>query len=150
MATDGAGQSGYSEPVWFIVPDKIFVEPLAKAVAEHRVIVMAGLDETYKPAPPETPQLTQKEGWNQYQPSGTEAEAIYNLHLPWDRAPAPIQRATLLIEAVTDEPAGLFKDPAVYMGLRHARSQMRHAESCLLYTSPSPRDRQKSRMPSSA
>ena len=26
----------------------------------------------------------------------------------------------------------------------------RHAYSCLLYTSPSPRDRQKSRMPSSA
>ena len=26
----------------------------------------------------------------------------------------------------------------------------RHIESCLLYTSPSPRDRQKSRMPSSA
>ena len=25
-----------------------------------------------------------------------------------------------------------------------------HAEACLLYTSPSPRDRQKSRMPSSA
>ena len=129
VATDGAGQAGYSEPVWFIVPDKIFVEPLAKAVAEQRVIVMAGLDETYKPAPPETPQLTQEEGWNQYQPRGTEAEVIYDLHLPWDRAPAPIQRATLLIEAVTDEPAGLFKDPAVFMGLRHARSQMRHAES---------------------
>ena len=30
---------------------------------------------------------------------------------------------------MTDEPAGLFKDPAVFMGLRHARSQMRHAES---------------------
>ena len=131
VATDGAGQSGYSEPVWFIVPDKIFVEPLAKAVAEQRVIVMAGLDETYAPAPApaETPRFTQEEGWNRYQPRGNETEAIYDLHLPWDRAPAPIQRATLLIEAVTDEPAGLFKDPAVFMGLRHARSQMRHAES---------------------
>ena len=27
---------------------------------------------------------------------------------------------------------------------------LKHPESCLLYTSPSPRDRQKSRMPSSA
>ena len=129
VAIDGASQSGYSEPVWFTVPDKIFVEPLAKAVAEQRMIVMAGLDETYAAPPQDKPQLTQDKGWNRYQPRGDEAEAIYNLHLPWERAPAPIQRATLLIEAVTDEPAGLFEDPAVFMGLRHARSQMRHAES---------------------
>lgn len=117
VATDGAGQSGVSEPAWFTVPDKIFVEPLAKAVAEHRALVMAGLDETYAPAP--RPAWKPSDGyWNEYQP-----------RLHWDRAPAPIQRATLLIEAVTDEPAGLFKDPAVFMGLRHARSQMRHAES---------------------
>jgi len=46
VATDGAGQIGISEPVWFTVPDKIFVEPLAKAVAEQRMLVMTGLDET--------------------------------------------------------------------------------------------------------
>ena len=129
VAIDGAAQSGYSEPVWFIVPDKIFVEPLAKAVAEQRMIVMAGLDETYADAPEDKAQFTQDEGWNRYQPRWNETETLYDLHLPWERAPAPIQRATLLIEAVTDEPAGLFKDPAVFMGLRHARSQMRHATS---------------------
>jgi len=117
VATDGAGQIGVSEAVWFTVPDKIFVEPLAKAVAEQRSLVMAGLDETYAPEP--KPLWKPSDGfWNEYKP-----------RLHWDRAPVPIQRATLLIEAVTDEPAGLFKDPAVYMGLRHARSQMRHAES---------------------
>lgn len=117
IATDGAKQTGLSEPTWFTVPDKIFVEPLSKAVAEQRTLVMAGLDQTYKPAP--KPEWEPSDGfWNEYEP-----------RLHWDRAPAPIQRATLLIEAVTDEPAGLFKDPAVYMGLRHARSQMRHAES---------------------
>ena len=117
VATDGAGQSGVSEPVWFTVPDKIFVEPLAKAVAEQRTLVMAGLDGSYAPLP--QPEWEPSDGYlNEYQP-----------RLHWDRAPAPIQRATLLIEAVTDEPAGLFKDPAVYMGLRHARSQMRYAES---------------------
>jgi len=117
VATDGSGQIGVSDAVWFTVPDKIFVEPLAKAVAEQRSLVMAGLDETYKPNP--KPAWKPSDGfWNEYKP-----------RLHWDRAPAPIQRATLLIEAVTDEPAGLFKDPAVFMGLRHARSQMRHAES---------------------
>lgn len=116
VATDGAQQTGLSDPVYFTVPDKIFVEPLAKAIAEQRTLVMAGLDEDYAPRP--QPEWEPSDGyWNEYQP-----------RLHWDRAPAKIQRATLLIEAVTDEPAGLFKDPAVFMGLRHARSQMRHAE----------------------
>jgi hypothetical protein len=117
VAVDGAEQAGVSEPVWFTVPDKIFVEPLAKAVAEQRIWVMEGLDETYAALP--EPQWVPSDGfWNEYKP-----------RQHWDRAPAAIQRATLLIEAVTDEPAGLFKDPAVFMGLRHARSQMRHAHS---------------------
>jgi len=117
VATDGANQNGVSEPVWFTVPDKIFVEPLAKAIAEQRTLVMAGLDDNYVPYP--EPEWVPSDGYsNEYQP-----------RLHWDRAPAQIQRATLLIEAVTDEPASLFKDPAVFMGLRHARSQMRHAES---------------------
>ena len=117
VAVDGAGQIGLSEPAWFTVPDKIFVEPLAKAVAEQRSLVMAGLEAEFAPEP--KPDWVPSDGfWNEYQP-----------RLHWDRAPAPIQRATLLIEAITDEPAGLFKDPAVYMGLRHARSQMRHAET---------------------
>ena len=34
--------------------------------------------------------------------------------------------------------------------LRHSRRAGEHHQVCLLYTSPSPRDRQKSRMPSSA
>ena len=33
---------------------------------------------------------------------------------------------------------------------RTIRSDIEHINNCLLYTSPSPRDRQKSRMPSSA
>ena len=117
VATDGSGQSGISDLVWFTVPDKIFVEPLAKAVAEQRSLVMAGLEAKYAPEP--KPEWIPSDGfYNEYRP-----------RLHWDRAPAPIQRATLLIEAISDEPAGLFKDPAVYMGLRHVRSQMRHAES---------------------
>ena len=36
------------------------------------------------------------------------------------------------------------------LGAQEAGLQARHRNGCLLYTSPSPRDRQKSRMPSSA
>ena len=36
------------------------------------------------------------------------------------------------------------------LGLRKLGMTVEHDNTCLLYTSPSPRDRQKSRMPSSA
>ena len=51
------------------------------------------------------------------------------------------------IEAIkTELGASGMKD----MGRVMAELKARHATTCLLYTSPSPRDRQKSRMPSSA
>ena len=116
IATDGAGNQGVSELTYFTIPDKIFVEPLAKAIAEQRGLVMAGLDKEYAPRP--DPEWTKAHGFiNENKP-----------HLRFDRAPAEIQRATLLIEAITDLPSGYFEDPAVFMGLRHARSAMRHAD----------------------
>ena len=36
------------------------------------------------------------------------------------------------------------------IGIKQSSAQITHYYNCLLYTSPSPRDRQKSRMPSSA
>ena len=42
------------------------------------------------------------------------------------------------------------KDPIVERVIDSFRSRSRDGIFCLLYTSPSPRDRQKSRMPSSA
>ena len=40
--------------------------------------------------------------------------------------------------------------PEQYRILRQSGTERAHGDTCLLYTSPSPRDRQKSRMPSSA
>ena len=48
---------------------------------------------------------------------------------------------------VSDVDANLFLNGAQ---LANVIVQVSHMNSCLLYTSPSPRDRQKSRMPSSA
>ena len=117
-ARDGAGQSGGSADVFFTVPDKIFIEPLAKAVIEHRNLVLAG-DGEYAPFPT----YTRRE--------------LYDL--PWfdtfdtdnrlGRAPAEIQRAALLIEAVTDAPQDLYRDPAVYMGLKNVLGRLRYAKS---------------------
>ena len=45
---------------------------------------------------------------------------------------------------------GLPKDPYTACKQQFDKTFERYANTCLLYTSPSPRDRQKSRMPSSA
>ena len=106
-AVDGKKQIGTSEPATFIVPDKIFVEPLAKSVAEHRSLMLSGT-EPYRPLEvvkfedPDTPIFT-----------------VDRPDYTIERAPAPVQRAALLIEAATDKPVGIFEDPSVYMGLRN-------------------------------
>ncbi|WP_409433372.1 DUF4175 domain-containing protein [Litorimonas sp. RW-G-Af-16] len=117
-ATDGAGFSATSEPVYFTVPDKIFVEPLAKAVVEQRQLVLLAKDEPYAPRPRMRYEDWRAMGWfNTYQPK-----------LRMDRAPAKVQRAALLIDAVTDAPDQMFKDPAVYMGLRNVHARLRYAD----------------------
>ncbi len=115
VATDGRGQKAVSEPVYFTVPDKIFVEPLAKAVVENRTLIMSAADQDYAPYKPRT----RADGyWNLYEPEQRMS-----------RAPENIQRAALLIEAVTDTPDRLFTDPTVYMALRNIRAQLRYADS---------------------
>lgn len=115
-ATDGAGQSSFSSESWFRVPDKIFVEPLAKAVVEQRAIVLKAIEADYRPetvAPPLPGQI--------FGPSN----AIQRL----ERAPQGIERAANLIGAVTDRPEGFFNDPTVYLGLRNVRSRLRYARN---------------------
>jgi len=115
VATDGRGQQAVSDPVFFTVPDKIFVEPLAKAVAENRTLIMAADGKDYTP---EKRRSAADGYWNQYEPNQRMS-----------RAPAEIQRAALLIEAVTDTPDRIFNDPTVYMALRNVRAQLRYADS---------------------
>lgn len=115
VARDGRGQEAVSKSVYFTVPDKIFIEPLAKAVAEQRTLILSAIDQNY--AQP-TQRRRQDGYWNEYEP-----------YQRLTRAPQSVQRAAVLIEAVTDMPDRLFSDPTVYMGLRHVRAQLRYAES---------------------
>lgn len=119
VAVDGAAQRGTTEPFYITVPDKIFVEPLAKAIVEQRALLLAG-DGDYTDPPKSHPDMDASEGtFDTYQ-------TAWRL----GRAPAPVQRATELIEAVTDYPdPGLFNDPVVYMGLRHVGKTLRYARS---------------------
>lgn len=115
-AIDGLGQSAQSEQVYFTVPNKIFIEPLAKAIVEHRSLVMAGQAE-YKAIP----RLTRKD-W-----SNRPWFDTWQPEFRMERAPDSIQRAALLIDIVTDRPESLFSDPAVYIGLRNVASRLRYA-----------------------
>ena len=114
MAKDGLGQTTQSEETFFTVPDKIFIEPLAKAIIEQRGLVIDGQAE-YAALPPPPPE--------DIAPIHDEYEPDYRM----DRAPASIQRAALLIDVVTDKPAGLFQDPAIFMGLKNVHGRLRYA-----------------------
>ena len=113
VATDGKGQVARSEPAFFTVPDKIFVEPLAKAVVEQRALVMEGLLGEYGA------------------PERDETGPVFSTWEPkarLDRAPDELRHAALLIDAVTEMPGDTFVDPVLYMGLRNASSRLRYAK----------------------
>ncbi len=121
MAIDGRGLSSQSSTAYFTIPDKIFIEPLAKAIAEHRTLIMAGLSggQTYGPYPRRT-----RKQWQDL-PRFDDWETDQKL----GRAPAQIKRAADLIYAVTDAPSGLYEDPAVFMGLKNVLSTLRHSRA---------------------
>ncbi len=116
IGTDGVGQTGQSDITYFTVPDKIFIEPIAKAIIENRSLVMEGAAE-YKALP----RLTRSDWRNR--PWFDTREPEFRL----ERAPESIQLASTLIDAITDVPAGLYEDPAVYMGLRNVSSRLHYA-----------------------
>ncbi len=122
VAIDGAKQRGVSEPAFFTVPDKIFVEPLAKAIMEQRALLIAGTtdNQSYAPMPTEEPDLDASDG------EFDTDQSAWRL----DRAPAQVRRTAELIRAVTQFPdPGVFNDPVVYMGLRHVDRGLRYARS---------------------
>ncbi len=123
VAKDGLGQKMRSERVYFIVPDKIFIEPLAKAIIENRHLVLNG-SAPYQPLPKSFVQNTPKTL------QGSEIKFdTFEPELRLNRAPKSVQKAVTLIDAVTDMPAGLFEDPAIYIGLKTVASRLRYADT---------------------
>lgn len=106
-AVDGKNQIGASNSTFFIVPDKIFVEPLAKSVAEHRSLMLSGT----------APYLPLK--IDKFEEPDTPVFAVDRPDYTIERAPEQVKRAALLIETATDKPVGIFEDPTVYIGLRN-------------------------------
>ncbi len=106
-ATDGAGQVGYSEPHVFKLPEKLLLQPLAKAIQDVRVTVLRE-DAEYVAA--------------DYVPDSTQAGAYYlSATQRLTHAPQGVQRGAVMLEAVTYEAPRYFKDVLVYSGLTTAR-----------------------------
>lgn len=115
-ALDGAGQRGASGPMEITLPERVFLDPLAKAVAdERRRFVTADGAEAYAPMP-EGPSAAVAGGFLGDEP----ARRI-------ERAPARVQRLALALNAFSDAPPAYFDDPVVWMGLRAALNETRRA-----------------------
>jgi hypothetical protein len=128
LARDSLGQDGLSEPVELVMPEKIFLQPLARATLEIRRTI---LWERH----PYTPARPAPGGPIFLQPApdgllGTEPLLIEtdDQFPTLERAPAAIRRAVRLLDALTMAPEdGYFTDPAVFMGLRFARERLARA-----------------------
>ncbi|MEE2877787.1 MAG: DUF4175 family protein [Pseudomonadota bacterium] len=104
-ATDGAGQVGLSEPVMLVIPEKLLLQPLAQAIQDIRVTILREDDE-YEDMPVNAEALEHGEIFT----AATQRIGY---------APHGVQRASLMIDAVTYKPAYYFEDVSIYLGLRH-------------------------------
>lgn len=122
VAVDALGQEGVSTPLRFTLPEKIFLQPLARAAIEIRRHILTDR-RAYRPdrrARTETMR----------DPVGQRADARlevrdYDRRPALRRAPAGVQRAARLLDSLTMAPEdGFFRDLAVFLGLRYARSEL--------------------------
>lgn len=110
VAIDGAGQEGFSEPARFVLPEKLFLDPMAKVAQEARVTV---LREPRPYADLKKNPLTLLDG-------SVNTAATGRL----GTAPPGVQHAALMLESVTYKGERFFDDLGVFMGFRTAFSML--------------------------
>lgn len=115
IAVDAAGQRGASGEIALTLPQRVFLDPLARAVASERRRFLAD-QAVYAPMPDIASVITLAGSFLDDEP-GRRIE----------RAPPGVQRLALALDAVSDAPHGYFDDPVVWMGLRTALRQVRLA-----------------------
>ncbi len=112
-ATDAAGQTAESEAVPYHVPEKIFLQPIARMAQESRAVLLRNWEE-YK-VPEGADNFTSVAG------RGYDALAIAPAsRLSW--APEGVKRSVMVIDAITWKPEDYFQDPVVFMGFRNAHA----------------------------
>ena len=118
-AVDAAGNIGLSPELGVTLPERVFLDTLARAVAEQRQWVMAA-DGDYAPLP-ERPAMTAEDI-----PPGP-AFLAEDPRRRIERAPDGLQRTARALDAITDAPEYFFEDPIVYLGLSEALHRLRRA-----------------------
>lgn len=115
VATDGAGQTGLSEPVDFKLPEKLFLDPIARVAQEVRVTVLRE-PRDYAELPKNDAALRQ---------DAVNATAANRL----GAAPPDIQKAALMLDAMTYQGERYIRDQGVYLTFRTAKSILDAAAS---------------------
>lgn len=117
IAHDGVGQKGRSRSFSITLPDKLFVNPMAKAIAEQRALLIR-TDAPYAPMPIR-PVLSAEDV--RARPPFVQDNPAERLQ----RAPKEVRRAAALMRASLRAPEMFFDDPLVYVGLRYAAENLR-------------------------
>lgn len=120
-AQDDGGNTGTSPEIALTLPERVFLDPLARAVSEQRRIVI-GSSREYTPLPQREPIYV--EDLPALPPfRGEEPERRI------ERAPEDLQSVALALDAITDAPQYFFEDPIVYLGLRRELHRLRRARA---------------------
>ena len=107
IATDGAGQTAETETHEMILPEKLLLQPLAKAIQDVRVTVLRE-DAPYGALPPATESL--------------ESNAIFaSASQRIGVAPDRLKRANLMLDGITYNGAAYYDDVMMFTGLRSAQ-----------------------------
>lgn len=113
VARDGAGQEGFSESLPFILPEKLFLDPLAQAAQEARVTVLRE-PRPYAEMPRNDQALTD---------GAINTAATGRL----DAAPEGVRQAALMLDSVTYRGEMFINDLGAFMGLRMALGTLQTA-----------------------
>ncbi|MBY0565545.1 MAG: DUF4175 domain-containing protein [Hyphomonadaceae bacterium] len=126
VAFDALGQEGVSGPMRVTLPEKVFLQPLARAATEIRRHVLAERRAYRAAAGVRLRDIVERNLLH----GGAPIEVRdYEARPPLQRAPEGVRRAVRLLDALTMAPEdGYFRDLAVFLGLRMARSQLAVAE----------------------
>lgn len=127
VAFDALGQEGQSEAMRFVLPEKIFLQPLALAAIEIRRHILTDR-RPYRGAPRQARRTI---------PAGDIVVGSQRIEIrDYDRRPAirsapeGVRRAARLLDALTMAPEDhYFRDLAVFLGFRLARSELDTAQN---------------------
>ncbi|VAV88044.1 hypothetical protein MNBD_ALPHA06-10 [hydrothermal vent metagenome] len=114
QASDGAGQISRSQPVSMLLPQKLFIQPLAKAVVEQRLLVMRDTRE-YAPASKLTEPAIFLQGDILFDERPSARISL---------APAGVQRSAALLRGVMRAPETGIRDALVWLGLSYVRERL--------------------------